>query len=325
MMRSAIVSMSLLMVASLWACGDDGRRMASDSPRVDGSVPEDAVVPEDAFRPVDAPPIDHSTECNEVIDVVFVIDISSTMTFTLESLGREISDVVTAAAALAPQPHFGFVGFADNHAFGLTGGQQVHTGASSLRSSFDEFRATYTSNDRNPGDGPSGPTRQNPLCEENSLDALYAAADEFPWRDNATRVIILATDDTFLVSPDNYGDRDGDGDTTSTDFPREGDYPALRDLAGTVSLLKEKRIRVFSFTRFDPPGFLDLNACGTSRRNPVEDITDGWTTPYQGGTPIPESTDGRAFDLTQVRNGNVSLSDSINDVVLESYCDPPIF
>ena len=30
-------------------------------------------------------------------------------------------------------------------------------------------------------------------------------------RESATRVIIVATDDTFLVTPDNYGDRDADG------------------------------------------------------------------------------------------------------------------
>ena len=38
--------------------------------------------------------------------------------------------------------------------------------------------------------------------------------------------MILVTDDTFLEKGDNYGDRDGDGDTNETTYPSEGDYPA---------------------------------------------------------------------------------------------------
>lgn len=94
---------------------------------------------------------------------------------------------MTAAAELAPNPHFGFVGYADNHAFAPVDGGLVHTDASTLEAAFRDFLRTYTMNNRNPGDGP---TTQNPICEENSRDALYVAAADFPWRPNATRVII---------------------------------------------------------------------------------------------------------------------------------------
>lgn len=129
------------------------------------------------------PPFDAGV-CTDVVDVVFVLDVSSSMNFVLEELEDDVQQVVDAAAMLAPDPHFGFLGFVDNHAFATNGpleGGRVHTSASTLQAAFRDFLTTYTSPNRNPGDGPSGPTTQNPICEENALDAIYAAATEFPW------------------------------------------------------------------------------------------------------------------------------------------------
>lgn len=304
----------------------DGRRPPDTGVggEADGGTQQvDAGSPTDAGPRPDVPivPFD-AGQCHDVVDVVFVLDVSSSMNFVLQALEADIPDVVAAAEELAPDPHFGFIGFADNHAFGTHGaGEVVHTEAATLRDAFREFRTTYTQNNRNPGDGPSGRTTQNPICEENSLDALYAAATDFPWRENATRVIILATDDTFLERPDNYGDRDGDGDTTSTSYPREGDYPARWTLAETVRALQDARIRVFSFTRLDPPGWFE-SRCGTPRRFSWSSISDGWSTPYRGADPIPDATDARNFDLTQVQSGRLNLADTISEVVVESYCEP---
>ncbi|UJR84550.1 vWA domain-containing protein [Sandaracinus amylolyticus] len=264
--------------------------------------------------------------CTDSVDVVFVIDVSSSMNFVLEELEDDVGMVVDAATELAPDPHFGFIGYVDNHAFATNGaleGGRVHTQASTLQSAFRQFLTTYTNPNRNPGDGPGGPTTQNPICEENALDALHAAATEFPWRPNATRVIIIATDDTFIEPTDNYGDRDHDGDWTSTDYPREGNYPALHSMAQTIAAVRSARARVFSFTRLSPPGF--LSRCGTDRRLEWSQITNGWSAPYNGAAPIPDSTDGRNFDLAMVQSGSLSLATTINDVVIESYCQPPLF
>jgi hypothetical protein len=241
-----------------------------------------------------------------------------------------VASVVAATRELAPDPRFGFVAYADNHAFALGGaleGGRVHTDASTLQAAFRQVLTTYTNNDRNPGDGPTGPTRQNPICEENSLDAIHAAASEFPWRPSATRVIIVATDDTFIERPDNYGDRDGDGLTNRTDFPREGDYPARWTMAETIAAVRAARARVFSFTRITPPtAFADLlNRCGTPRRLPWERVPSGWSQPYAGAAPIPEQTAGRNFDLMEVRAGRLSLASTISEVVVDSYCQPPLF
>jgi hypothetical protein len=262
-------------------------------------------------------------QCEEVVDVVFVLDTSSSMDFVLTKLDQQIAQVVTASNMVAADAHFGLIVFQDNHFLDNTGplnSGAVHTAATTLQTRFKYYRDNFTAYNRNPGDGITGPSTQNPICEENSLDALYAAAKDFPWRDNATRVVILATDDTFLERPDNYGDRDGDGLTNKTDFPSEGNYPAARTLSETVTALRDGKIRVFSFSRISQPSFFER--CGTGRRLPWEDITDGWTTPYNSQPPIPMQTDGLNYDLDKVKSGSLSLAETINAVVLDSHCNP---
>lgn len=262
--------------------------------------------------------------CTDGIDVVFVLDVSSSMGYVLEDLHDNIAGVVDAANALAPGARFGLVAYSDNGALDLGGaleGGAVHDSAETLTTSFQAVREVYTNNDRNPGDGPGGPTQQNPICEENSPDALVMAATEFPWRAQATRIVILATDDTFLPAGDNYGDGDGDGDTTGVGFPREGDYPAAHGIEDATTALTERDIRVFSFTRLREPGLFDFTRCGTGRRLEWSQITDGWTTSYDGSPPIPEATDGANFDLDAVRDGALSLAETITQVVVDSHCD----
>lgn len=272
---------------------------------------------------------DASDVCTDSLDVVFVLDVSSSMGFVLDKLSDEIGGVVAAATQLTQQsganpPHFGLVPFVDNHVIDLGGAESngmVHVDGNSLAAAFQFHRVTFTTPNRNPGDGPNGPTTQNPICEENALDALYFAAKDFPWRPNATHLIILATDDTFLERPDNYGDRDGDGLTDKTNYPREGDYPALWTVPETVDALKAAKIRLFSFTsRGDA-----VHQCGTGRRLDWAARAAGWSAPYYSNPPLPGSTDGENFDLELVRAGQMTMSTTINDVVLESYCNPPVY
>jgi hypothetical protein len=325
-MRLALVgSMALslaLFALSLVGCSDGGRRGGGGGNGQGGAV--DLGGGSDGGLPTYA---DDMGPCEEVVDVVFVLDVSSSMGFVLDKLEAEIAAVVDAANALQPDAHFGLVTFADNDRLDTTGPLEmgrVHTAAATLQAAFHAAKTTYTNANRNPGDGPTGPTQQNPICEENALDALADAASQFPWRPNATRVVIAVTDDTFLERPDNYGDRDHDGRTDKTDFPREGDYPARFTVPEAVQALRDQRARVFSFTRLKAPGALDLNKCGTGRRKPWSAITDGWSTPYNGNTPIPTAT-GKNFDLELVRAGTLSLSATINDVVVQSYCNPPVY
>jgi hypothetical protein len=260
--------------------------------------------------------------CTEDIDVVLVLDVSSSMGFVLDKLDAEIDKVVAASNALKSGAHFGLMLFVDNVRLDTTGdldGGKVHSSAVSLKKAFRNAKTTYTSPNRNPGDGPSGPTTQNPICEENALDALHDTATLFPWRTNAAHVAIVATDDTFLEKSDNYGDRDGDGKTNRTDYPREGDYPARFDVKETVAALKAASVRVFSFTGSTTP------SCGTGRRfaGKNDAYTYGWSKPYKSEAPIPNQTGGKNFKLEAVQSGSLSLANTINEVVLQSRCAGP--
>lgn len=323
-MRAGASFVSVLVLVALVSagCADDSFVAGVE----DGAVSKDAYVgAEDPFAQPDLGEKADAFSCRGVIDLVFVLDVSSSMGFVLDTLSAEIDKVVDASNKLAPDSHFGLVSFVDNHLIDASGplsGGVVHTQAQTLRKAFDTVKATYTDHDRNPGDGPSGPTLQNPICEENALDALCAAAEQFPWRQNANRVIIVATDDTFLERPDNYGDRDGDGKTDKQDFPREGDYPAKRTLAETKVLLKGAKVRVFSFTRLVPPGPFDFRKCGTGRRLPWAAVSAGWGAPYAGQPPLPGETDGGNFDIDKVFIGQLSLVETINNMVLDSHCKP---
>jgi hypothetical protein len=321
-------ALAFACLAGCSANADNANRVAP-TPQDDAGSVEETSEPVDSYVPMDTAPSTDGGVCTDSVDVLFVLDVTSSMEFVLNKLTAEIDKVVTAANGLSPDAHFGLIAFADNWAIDTTGpleGGKVHTEGSTLKTAFTYYRDTYTANNRNPGDGPSGPDTQNPICEENSLDALNAATTEFPWRATATRVVILVTDDTFLERPDNYGDRDGDGDWDQTNFPKEGNYPASFTLEETVTALKGKQVRVFSFTRLKIPGMLEVQ-CGTGRRFPKDQnpFAWGWSATYNGQTPIPDATKGNNFDIMQVKNNALSLSDTINEVVVESYCNPPIY
>src|SRR5689334_24112633 len=77
--------------------------------------------------------------CEDVIDVVFVLDTSSSMDFVLTQLEQQIAQVVTASNMLAADSHFGLIVFQDNHFIDNTGpleGGMVHTAATTLQTRF---------------------------------------------------------------------------------------------------------------------------------------------------------------------------------------------
>lgn len=325
-MRRPFAPLLVATFVGLLHCSSADRAgFAGDAPPPAATSADDDKGPSGTFGEAGAPDDAGDGVCTEDVDVVLVLDVSSSMGFVLEKLEQEMDHVVTASNALKQGAHFGLVVYVDNAALSQTGdkeGGKVHTSATTLKGAFADAKATYTTPNRNPGDGPTGPTTQNPICEENALDALHMAATEFPWRPSAARVVILATDDTFIEKPDNYGDRDNDGKTDKTNYPREGDYPAKYTLDETIGALKAAKIRVFSFSPSKPPGI--LAGCGTGRRHSGSDtFTWGWSKPWKGKAPIPEQTDGKNFDLDAVKSGGTSLADTINEVVLESHCAGP--
>jgi hypothetical protein len=232
---------------------------------------------------------DAPTSCDQDVDIVFVMDVSTSMGPFLSSLADEIETVDQALAALdLPSPaHYGLVVFVDD--FAILGGAAPYPDAATLRADFQDWSA-FTSTNQQVGGGGT-----NTTWPENSLDALSAAATAFQWRPAAStlRLVIHTTDDTFW-----------DGPTNANGVDIQHGY------TDTVDALQEREIRVFSF------------AAQIGGQCECEDVTPGWSTPFGGSPPIPEATGGGVFDIDLVLAGQVSLADAIPQAVIDTMCDP---
>lgn len=230
---------------------------------------------------------DDTTSCDEDVDIVFVMDVSTSMGPFLNTLADEIMAVDQAIIELGlpNAPHYGLVVFVDDVA--LLGGGAPYADVATLQ---DDFRmwSSFTSTNQQVNGG-----NLNNTWPENSLDALHAAAAGFQWRADALKMVIHTTDDTFWEGP-----------STQNGVMIQNDY------AGTVDMLQDRTIRVFSF------------AAQIGGMCECEDVTGGWSAPYLGSPPIPEATDGGVFDIDLVLAGQVSLADAIYGSVETSMCDP---
>lgn len=227
--------------------------------------------------------------CDQNVDIVFVMDVSTTMGPFFDVLEQEIS-VVDAALSqlnLPDDPHYGLVVFVDDYL--TVNGGTPYTDVETLRADFEMWNQFTATNSQTSGNG------FNSTWPENSIDGLYAAATEFQWRPAADtlRVVIHTTDDTFW-----------DGPTT------QDGVQILHGYEETVDALQAAEIRTYSFAA------LLGSPCS------CEDVSMGWSTPYMGMDPVPEATDGGWWDIDEVLAGNVSLSDGINGAIEDKHCTP---
>jgi hypothetical protein len=136
--------------------GDPSGDGDGEAPKLD-TLPDEGV--DDGIDPMD---------CIQDVDIVFVMDVSTTMGPFFDKLEAEIQAVDTALAAfdLPNPPHYGLVVFVDD--FTLVNAGVPYTDVNTLRA-----------------------------------DPLFAAAGGFQWRpiDTTLRMIIHTTDDTFWNGP----------------------------------------------------------------------------------------------------------------------------
>jgi hypothetical protein len=265
---------------------DDGGSAADDAPAdsTDGPKFDVMNMGDGGANP------DTGMGCDQDIDIVFVMDVSTSMGPFLSKLADEILVVDQAIADLmVPNPpHYGLVVFVDDAAI-LNGGAP-YADVETLRADFMMW-STFTSTNYQVGGG-----NYNTTWPENSLDALYLAAAGFQWRpqgDQTLRMIIHTTDDTFW-----------DGPTVQNGVMIQHGYEEV------VDALQSREIRMFTF------------AAQIGGMCECEDVTPGWSTPYMGLPPIPDSTDGEAYDLDLVLANQLSLSEAINGAIEEHMCQP---
>jgi len=226
--------------------------------------------------------------CIQDIDIVFVMDVSTTMGPFFDKLELEIGAVEEAIAMydLPSDPHFGLVVFVDDYTVVNAG--VPYTDIDVLAADFAFWNDFTASNQQTMGGN------SNFTWTENSLDALYAAADEFQWRPKAStlRMIVHTTDDTFW-----------DGPTVGNNVD------ILHGYGETVDILQDNEIWTFAFADMlgGPSGDID--------------VAVGWFTPYMGEEPIPDQTGGTATYIVDVLNNVISIADTIGMSLAESYCE----
>jgi hypothetical protein len=274
---------------SITATGDDGGGSTGENDDAAGDTGGEKLdMPADSTGTSGFDP-DGPTSCEQDVDIVFVMDVSTSMDGFLTALANDIASVDQAIQALElpGQPHYGLVVFVDDFAILNTG--TPYADIPTLQADFNEW-ATFTASNQQVAGG-----NQNTTWPENSLDALYAAATAFQWRPAADtlRIVIHTTDDTFWEGPSN-----------------QNGVAIQHGYDTVVTALQEQQIRVFSYTA-QIGGMCECM-----------DVTPGWSAPYAGKTAIPEATGGAVYDIDLVLAGQASLSDAIPDAVEETMCDP---
>ncbi|HUT78970.1 MAG TPA: vWA domain-containing protein, partial [Polyangia bacterium] len=265
------------LLLGLWACEADDKRLDSDDDddgTTDGDADGDSDTDSDADGDSDGDSdTDTDTECYEQLDIVFVLDVSTSMSGYLSTLENEIGLVWNAALELDDEPHFGLVVFVDDVLTANSG--QTYASTSAIQADFHDWYIHTSSNQQTQS------MASNSDWPENTLDALHAAATDYDWRpkDITLRVVIHATDDTFREYPASF----------TSGIQAQTTYPEV------VQALQEQEIRVASFAAHlgGPLG----NA----------DVEPGFFTDYGGQGAIPPSTSGQVFDIHEV-GSTISLA-----------------
>jgi hypothetical protein len=247
----------------------------------------------DAGRPDSTPPDSHST-CDAPIDIVFVVDVSTSMADEVFGIDRGIASIWSTALDLSGNVQFSLVVFVDSML--LVNGCTPFADQATLSAELGRWR-TFTSTNAQPAGGPS-----NSDCAENSIDALYGAATTCPWRAGSTRVLIHVTDDTFAERPD----------MLAADPIFGGGVPVLHTYAEAVGALVSSEIRVGVFAA---PGAGEYCGAGAS-----DDVGQGFHAPYLGMASIADATGGRAWSIRDVRSGALDMAVAINELLEDEYC-----
>ncbi|AKF07791.1 VWA domain-containing protein [Sandaracinus amylolyticus] len=243
----------------------------------------DASVPRDS-----GPRVDARITCDAPLDVVFVIDVSTSMREEAERLRTGVESIWNAAQDLTSNTQFGLVVFVDDAV--AVNGCSPFASIASLQSELMRWRDFCASN-RSPSSD-----LQNTDCTENSLDALHLAATTCPWRAGATRVIVHVTDDTFAERPQRLSDA----------------VTVQHTYAEVASELVTRELRVGAFA---VPGAGEPCGAGSS-----PDVGRGFHAPFGAMPSLPMQTRGRAYDLRAVRSGSLDMAASITELLADEYC-----
>lgn len=275
--RDSVIDCEDPACASLPACSPEDA--ATPLP----SIPDGGMLPDRDLSP--------SMPCAEPMDVVFVIDVSTSMADEVAGIREGIDSIWAATEARSIDARFGVVVFVDDVA--AVNGCASFDSVSALQSELMSWQSFTSSNGQ-----PGGSSAPNSDCAENSLDAIHTAATTCTWRPEATRLLIHVTDDTFAERPARLSGR----------IAVEHTY------AEALEALVSREIRVGAFAA---PGAGEYCGAGTS-----PDVGRGFHAPYMGMPSLPEATGGRAWSIRDVRAGTLDMAEAIIEFAQDEHCAP---
>ena len=219
------------------------------------------------------------------IDVVFAVDVSTTMNFMLAKIGREIAAVDAEVRLHNLDARYGLVVFVDDVM--VTNGGQPFADLAGLQQELTRWQR-FTAGNREIGTADA-----NLDWPENTLDALHAAATRFAWRDPATtlRAVVHATDDDFGEAP-----------------AVQSGQRVQHGYGETVAALRAAEVRVFSF------------AAKVGGQCECLDVRAGLFAPYRGQQAIPAATGGAVFDIDEVASGALNFGAAVSGALNSAVC-----
>ncbi len=233
------------------------------------------------------PAVMGGTPCYDRMDLVFVMDVSTSMDYILEDMENQIGLVWNYVSQnIELTPTMGLTVFVDDVTLVNSGAPYATVEA--LKGDFHSWYQHTSTNQQTQSDA------GNSDWPENSLDGLALTAKNFQWRDvsKTLRIIILTTDDTFREKPASF----------------TSGLPAQHTYDETVTLLKDGRIRVAAF------------AAKIGGSTATTNVEPGFFTAYNGKDSIPLATGGEVFFIDDVKSGSLSLVDAINNFVETERC-----
>lgn len=254
----------------------------------DAGLP-DAGVPDTNLGDVGDAPV---SICAEPLDVVFVIDVSTSMAGELADIQTGLNAIWDTASRLSASPQFGLVVFVDDAL--PVNDCAPFASREDLAAELNRWQ-TFCATNRSPTSSIT-----NTDCVENSLDAMSAAITECPWRADATHVLVHITDDTFAERPAVLSGAFGPGILVASTYSDVG------------SALVREQIRVGAFAM---NGRGDDCGAGIS-----PDVGRGFHMGFGSELSLPERTGGAVWDLRAVRAGTLDMGTAIAGLLEREQC-----
>jgi hypothetical protein len=226
------------------------------------------------------------------LDIVFVVDVSTTMAFMLDRIEQQLASVDAEARAQGLDARYGLVVFVDDVLLANNG--QPYADLTALRSELAGWQRFTASNRQ------IGSETLNLDWPENTLDAVHAAATGFAWRpaDTTLRLIVHATDDDFGEAP-----------------AIQSGQAVQHSYTQTVTALRAAQVRLLSF------------AAKVGGQCECLDVRPGLFTRFHGRPSLPGATGGAVFDIDEVASGKLgfvaAVAGAIKSGVCSSYAPVP--